>query len=707
MVRLLYRLPSHVLNGASVSLGVSFVYLATFLFGGTSMALAAASGAVYASLADVPNAPTRTWRRVLTSGAIGSVVTLLVAVLRPYPVALVVAVAGIGFVSSLALAWGARANAIAFVFLMSFVFTLATPATDGWRALFFLGGSVALGAVLYLAWAWTTSVLLRSRYRTLALVEVLTATAQLLRSRATLLAADRRPLGALPMKTFIADECVLDDQLQIARDLVFAAIDENQAQRQTALLLLAVELRDRLLVGQLDLELLGHDILGERMKRALVGIDRAMADTLDSMTDALRWGQSTPARIDAGGALRELASIEMFDSGDKRRSLLPVLIERAQQKTEILAQMRGLMHGASHPQTLTRDELQLFVSVEGWPLAALRPHLTLASPVFRHAVRSAVALSAAYLIGLVLPWSSHPYWLVMAVGVVLRGSLEQTQMRRNARVAGTATGCVIVLLLAPVVTPWLVTLVFLFATGLAHSFAVKRYFVTAAAATVMALLQDNLANPLGGFAVGERLADTIIGALLAWAFSYALPSWEREGLPRIVARLMRALEALAEQAVHLPRHRDAEVALRLARREVYDAMRGIALAAQRSRVEPQRVRVPIDAFADLLAHSHALMAQLAAARVLLARGASELDRHEVEAMLIAAAADIRRQITQQPGAASAHESALDEANVELPARSPTEALMPWLQRRLRRAATAAGHAAASAAALTAAATSTA
>jgi len=105
----------------------------------------------------------------------------------------------------------------------------------------------------------------------------------------------------------------------------------------------------------------------------------------------------------------------------------------------------------------------VFISTEGWPLAALRAQLNTRSPTFRHAVRMSLALGSAYFIGLVLPWASHPHWLVLSVGVVLRGNLEQTLSRRNDRVLGTMIGCLLVLVLAQFGAPWLSTLAFLVA----------------------------------------------------------------------------------------------------------------------------------------------------------------------------------------------------------------------------------------------------
>jgi len=271
---------------------------------------------------------------------------------------------------------------------------------------------------------------------------------------------------------------------------------------------------------------------------------------------------------------------------------------------------------------------------------------------------------------------------------VLRGTLDQTLTRRNLRVAGTAAGCGIVLALSFVATPWLSTLVFLTASGLAHAFALSAYFVTATAATVMALLQAHLVNPDHGFAVYERLADTLIGAAIAWAACYLLPSWERRGLPTMLARLLQALDELTAQAVRLPEQAGSEIAVRMARRAVYEALGSLAGAAQRSRAEPRTARVPTEAYASVLAHSYALMSHLASVRVLLSRRRERLDPQLVEQALSNAMPGIRARLTMvkpQPPMSdppSGGQATVLMAEREVPEHSPAEALMPWLRRRL-------------------------
>src|SRR5207253_1432004 len=111
------------------------------------------------------------------------------------------------------------------------------------------------------------------------------------------------------------------------------------------------------------------------------------------------------------------------------------------------------------------------------------------SPVLRHALRMGLALGIAYALALAWPWRAHPHWLVLSVAVVLRGNLEQTLARRNARVLGTVLGCVLMLALARTESPALLEIVFLLSAGIAHAYVNVRYWITATAATVMALLQ--------------------------------------------------------------------------------------------------------------------------------------------------------------------------------------------------------------------------
>jgi uncharacterized membrane protein YccC len=589
------------------------------------------------------------------------------------------AVPAITFAAVMALAWGPRAGSVSFAAVLAIVFTMGLPA--GQAPLPLVGWHV-LGVLAYLPWSLAVTALLQPRFRSLALATVLGATAGMLRSRAELLAAggdaeatDRH------LQAWIRSEAALAAKLQAARDLLFAAGNNARARRETAVLLRLIEVRDMLLASRVDLDLLGDDETGTRLRLQVALRLRGIACGLDEAQGLLGGASAALARTaQPASPLVELAGTGLA-AGDARARLLPALADRVRQLQDDVDRIRVLLRGDEESLPLSGDELQLFVSPDNWTLAALRAQLTLASPVMRHALRAALALGTACVLGLLLPWASHPQWLILSVAVVLRGNLEQTLVRRDVRVAGTVLGCLVVLLLAQLPSPLLLSLAFICAVGLAHGFALERYFVTATAATVMALLQAHLVAPDAGFAVGERLADTFIGALLAWGFSYVLPAWERQALPNALAAAVKALQAYVPMALRVAD--DGAVAQRLARRTAYDALGEVAAAVQRSAVEPAGVRPPVAELSRFLDHAQRLLAHLAMVRLTLTRRGGDLDMSVVRAALQATEASILAAlaVNTPPHVEEAVQAAITIDM--LPAVPPDRDLMPWLLRRLK------------------------
>ncbi|HEY4371123.1 MAG TPA: FUSC family membrane protein [Burkholderiales bacterium] len=679
-----HRLSAHVINGIAVAVGVGLIQgLMTGLWGRTA-ALAALTGAICASLADVPLTPGRTWRRVLLASVIAVAVTLLVHLCRPYPALMGPAVALVAFASMMALAWGPRAGPVSFVGILAFIFTMAPPPLESLQEVAIQTSWTVLGAVLYFAWSLAASAVLQPRYRTLALVAALDATAQLLRARAHLYEeAPRSGDGSTELQGWIENEARLDERLQLARDLLLEHQDDGRTRHQAGLLLLTIDLRDTLLASELDTELLGRDVAGERVRRVLAAslLDYALA--VDDIEEAVRFGRNLRERTKSESLLETLADDAVFPKHDPRARLLPALLDRGRRLRDDLTQMQALMRGAPVYMPLPPQELRLFISAEGWPVSALKRHSTLRSPVLRHALRMGLALTAAYFIGKSLPWTSHPVWLILSVAVVLRGNLEQTLSRRNARVAGTVLGCLLVLGLSEIGAGWATASTFIIAVGVAHAYATRAYLVTSIAATLMALLQAHLAAPESGFAVFERLADTFLGALLAWCFGYVLPSWERRALPGVITRVRKALAQLAQEVLRWPDPEGSELQLRLARREVYESLGAIAATAQRTGVEPSRVRLPLGTLAALLRHSHALLGHLASVRGTLARRHDDLDRAATEAALASAADEMAQALdTERPRDTPAAVAAPEDAPA-LPKELVAAALLPWVERRLK------------------------
>jgi uncharacterized membrane protein YccC len=224
--------------------------------------------------------------------------------------------------------------------------------------------------------------------------------------------------------------------------------------------------------------------------------------------------------------------------------------------------------------------------------------------------------------------------VVLTIAAVMQGSLAQTLLRRNARILGTLAGCVVVAVLTLYPAPLFLSACFLIAAGVAHAFFTVRYAVTSAAGAVIAILQSFLAVPASGFAITERIGDTILGALLGWAATYVLPTWERKALPAVLRRASAAMRASAAQAI-TPRP-DAAGSPRFARQQAYDALRAVSAIRTRSLTEPANVRVPLQELTSWLSAAYGVMASLSNLRLTLALYGKDADtpafRHAMEAV---------------------------------------------------------------------------
>lgn len=673
------------LNGLSVALGVTATHLAVGGLFGETAGLAAVGGAVCASLTDLPNPPQRVLPRVLPAAGAAAMVTLLVGLTDgslPWTVAVIAAVT---FVSLMTLAWGLRAGPLSFAPVLAMVFAMAWDRTAGATSPWVHAMWVGLGGLVYAGWARAAAVVLRHRLRELALAQALRATVQRLRSRAQRIALAVSPDEAR-IRASIADDVQLADALQAARDQVFAARRSPRSRRQTDLVLGLVELRDLLLASRLDTELLGQDFPGRQWRAALADTLRHLADVLAALADTLASGAPLP-EVSAEAWRAQLAA-RLADvrppPGDSRVHVVSALQSRLGHMLDDVSAMVARQAAGDNPDTpWTPERLAPFVSPEGWPMAALKPHLTLQSGVMRHALRSALALSLAYTLGAFLPWSAHPFWLMLSVAVVLRGNLEQTISRRNERIIGTVQGCLLVLLLSHVEWVPLLSLCFIAAVGTAHAYVNRRYRVAATAATLMALLQPLMLAPGSNPAIVERLADTVLGAILAWCFSFVLPSWERAAVPRLAEQLRAALARHAGNMLRWQPGADEQLAQRLSRQQAYTALAALAAAAQRTRVEPESVRLPEVEIESALSHGYRLMALLGAVQHQVQRRFDRLDATRAEPALAQAREACVQALQGDTLVAALPPEPPDADAGAWPEHVGQHDVTPWLLRRLR------------------------
>ena len=601
------------------------------------------------------------------------------------------------------MAWGKRGIPIAIAVMLAMVFSIATPPPTGLSEALERTWHFGLGAGLYVIYATLANLALNARYRVQLIADVLYSVAALMRTEASQFrtvdaTGDVRDTPAPLLGQLLRQTAALADQIQSTRDIVLESPRTPRRQRLAGMLVIVLELRDQLLASELDLDALmaqpEHAAALANMRRIL----EQLADAVMALADAMMMFRTPAALTDRRP---DLAAIRI--GGDDAQAAphhgpSPAMLARGMASrighiNDEVLRLNRLMRGEAQPDlAVVRANWQLFVSPTAW---SWRPFLTLwkwDAPPLRHAIRAALAIAAGYTIAVSMPWGSHEYWILLTIVVVLRGSLSQTLERRNARVAGTLFGCVLAVgLLSSHPQALTLLLVMTLAQAVAHGFAVRKYVITAVAATVLGLTQAHMLNAGGSttFALFERISDTLIGAAVAWGFCYVLPSWERNQIPALVLRTLRAQARHAQLALGLGQLQSVDTApeleWRLARREAFDSLSALVQATQRSLSEPRAVRPPIGPLEHLQAHSYQLLAQLSAVKSMLVLRRDRLTPAEVEGPLARAAERIETAIGKAPvGAPQMPESrpatALGGA-IPLPDPFASD-ITPWLLRRL-------------------------
>ncbi|NML47628.1 FUSC family protein [Ramlibacter sp. G-1-2-2] len=694
-------LSSWMANGMVSALGLLLISTLIHLLLGPAAGAAASVGAIVVAPPDQPAPRKGKFTHFLPAVLIGTPLFFATGMLRHSQPELAVLVVGATFLAFLGAAWGKRGLPISVSVMFAMIFALAAPPWTSLREAEHQTFAFFLGAAIYTVWGTLANSLLNQRYRVLSVVDSLHTVATLMRTQGLhfTMAAETQQRTAL-VGRLMKQQAALADQLQTARNILLEAPTTPRRLQLAGMLIQLLDMRDHLVACALDLDAVRADPGQQELLRVL-GVElQALAGDLEELGDAMLLGRTPTAFSHARPLLAAETALAPGPSDADMHAppvqvLAGALSRRVGYVHDEVLRLVALARGEREPDVdVVRTAWQLFVSPTKW---SWRPFLTLwrwDAPPLRHAIRAALAIATGLVVGILLPWGSHEYWILLTIVVVLRGSLAQTLERRNSRVAGTLLGCVLAggLLYARLPAAALVVLVAVF-QGIAHAFALQRYVVTAVAATVLALVQAHLLNPGASavFEVAERVLDTLIGATIAWVFSYVLPSWERTQVGALVARTLAAQAKHAQLSLALAQEEapgaDSELAWRLARREAYDSLSALVQAIQRSLSEPRAVRPPLRALERMLAHSYQLLAQLTAIKTMLLQRRDRLNVAQLQGPLDQAARTIAGALTggntPPPGTLPAHQD--PPAMLDLPDASEHD-LSPFLLRRLRLAA---------------------
>lgn len=603
-------------SGGTVAIGVATISLIGYLLFGVNF-FALTFGALCVSINDVPTPARHKLLETLSGLMLGTLTTLIVASAQGSTLRMGLTILCTSFVAALVTVYGRKAMPLSFSMFFAIVLAMILP-LHGMAAVLEHAGRFLLGGSLYVAYAVAIAHRLNFRTRQQALGECVQALADYMRAQAAFFDRDTEDNAAY--STLIARQVTVAEKLQIARDLVFRQMRSAEDGMLAATLVEALNLFEHLLSAQTDYAALRQRYANTDLTLFLRDIALKGALDLEQIGDTLLRGEARHMEVNYKA---ELYAIE-YEIERLRREPSPAT-ENLGAVLDSVAKARGgiaqidRVRAASHTPVEPRravDGLTIdpFLSRPNFRPGLLLANLHLRSPVFRYALRIALAMSLGYVVDLVLPYTSHGYWILLTIAVVMRSSFSLTRSRYWDRVAGNLIGCFIAALLLWVTQNPIVILAVMFtAVGVSHAYATVNFRITAIASCLMGLLPAHFIDPGASYLVAERLLDTAVGAVIAYGFSFVLPNWEKTSIAQLVDELTQACAAYAQVSLQLSPNL---LNYRLARKHAIDAITALGQASQRMRDEPQRQHAAFSQINGLLTASHLLAAQLASVHIL-------------------------------------------------------------------------------------------
>jgi uncharacterized membrane protein YccC len=614
----------HIINGASVGLGVIAVALVASAIFGFAAGQPATLGAISASISDLP-APWREKARTLGFGfALALLSTVAIQVALPWPVAALLMIGAISFVAGLVTGLGRWAVAVGMQAVIPMVFILGFP-RETFPAAVRIEMLLAGGGVAYIAIALLATVFTDASARRMVASETIREFSIYMRAVAGIFDPDR-DLEAAYGAT-IRQQSALSEQLQSARTLLLERPGTmGERLRLAASIGILLDALDALVAAQCDVELIRKTPaagtvlarIGDALRVGALDLEHLSLELLTTGHPILP--PDHQLAIDA--LTREAARVEAEAMGPKARAALDAA-------TWLL--VLSLSHVRRLEQSLSSDataraaigdvHLAAFIPKRSYAPSALVPHFNRESPVLRFSVRLALAMIAGALVAQSLGDERHGNWVLLTIAVVMRAGYGLTRQRRDDRIIGTLVGCVLAAGSVAYLPAGALVAVQGLAVAVTHSFARLNYRLASTGASVMALVSLHLVQPWVSAPILVRLADTLVGAAIAHLFNYFWPRWESSEAPGLARRLQTQLAAFAAAALGDVSEHD----YRLARKNVIEAMAALSDSAGRMSIEPMTARKGLDEMAALLIAAYSLVAQLSAARLAVRIGAPGVD----------------------------------------------------------------------------------
>lgn len=644
------------------------VILPALLLGGLlqdyRMGMVAAIGAACVAVVDQPGGP-REFRKSTLFGAVllGTLTVAITGLTSTQTGLFWLTVPALCFMFSMLTVYGRQGGLMAFACLLIMTLTMREPLQS--QALLIHTLYSLAGGLFYFSYSIVVHRLAWFREEQQALSVALFATSDYVRVRSRFYDV------AIDLDTTYRDlvrtQSDMTEKQQAVRNIVLRdqPVKRGRADRRhTALLNIFIDmvaLLDSLIATHTDYATLRRSMPDSDMlvfaRDALVKLSNNLADLALQVARNQPSGTRHSAKAELRAFEYELEQFRQSGQAETQPELYALLVQ-------VLRRLRNGAHIIERMVAHTRDTnpqlvdqrleqaLDRFVSRSTLRFGMITSNLRLDSPHFRYALRVALAALLAMSVSAALSYGLeqqglgntihlHGYWIVLTIVVIMKPGFALTRQRNGFRLVGTVIGSLLALGLFHLTdNPDIHFAVLVVACVLGYSLIQVNFMGAAVFNTLMVLLVFHFVTPESMLLVGERLIDTFIGCCIALLCSYVLPWWESSFMASLAkalrtanhryfkaglryAGVARELSAATSQGLETAQalqaeYAEADVAWRVARKNVHIAFGNYAAAFYRMISEPPRQQKNVPELNHLLIQNHVLSMQIAAAVPLLA-----------------------------------------------------------------------------------------
>lgn len=576
-------------DGIRISLGVLLPSLLYSLAGHLEIGIILSLGAIATSIPDNPGAVIYKRNAMLLSIVSTSLVSIIIGVCAVNPWLLGIAIFGMCFFFSMFNIYGTRAANVATGALVIMVVNI--DRTLSFSELLINTGYLMAGGIWYMGLSLSVSQFRPYRIAQNSLGECIIEIGKYLEYKSRFY--DVNQDLDTTYKKLIEQQIVVNQSTDAIREILFKdkLLTRDQSDTARIMVLVLVDIID--LFEKTTISHYDYKDIRERYGKSLSIFHETItiiARQLKDLGDDINANERPRMQVDLQLQLEKLKTA--IDEEENNYLLKKILIN----VRNIVNRLNTIYSYFSNKQIRSIDisnekDLGRFVSSQ----QKLDPkvfieNLSFRSTIFRHAMRVAIVCLFGFIVAKQFPLGHHSYWILLTLTVLLKPGFSLTKQRNYERVIGTLIGGIVGALIVHFIDDVAIRFIFMiiFMLG-AYSFQRINYVVSVLFLTPYILISFSFLG-LGTIGIAsERIIDTIIGSVIAFAASYFLfPSWEYPHLKNFMREVLIANYQYLRKMAEITSGQQADITeYKLIRKNVYVATANISSAFQRMLSEPK------------------------------------------------------------------------------------------------------------------------